>query len=178
MKDKLLNAVPIVLFVITLGLGFTNRTTAGFWSASAVQLLTPLIAVCLTFFASQIKNDQREAKKHVEKIVETIQSIVSNENFYRISNVDDEERKKATQNQIQIVNRKMNNCIGILMQYSKRLRFESEATYIKDEFTKYRELIDASITDFETLSGLYLALQKNAENIDSKCDQISAKLFC
>lgn len=181
MREKLLSFSPIILLVMTLGLGLFNLwrpQTGGFWSASAVQLLTPLVAVCLTFFATQMKNDQREAKKHAEIIVDKIQALVSDESFYIIPKTNDPEMQKEIRNQIQIINKKMNNCIDSLMAYGNCLNFATEANYIRDEFRRYRDLIDSSSTDLNELSGLNIALRKYAENISSKCDQISVKLYC
>lgn len=182
MKQKILKITPVVLLLATLGLGLANYFLGSkigtFWTASAVQLLTPLIAVCLAFFATQLKSDQRELIKHAEKIVEKIQTIVSNEQFYKFPNTTDPAIIKETRERIQLTNRKINNCIGGLTEYSKRLNFGEEANYIKDEFNRYRELIDSSSADFNALSGLYIALKKHAENIDSKCDSISTKLYC
>lgn len=181
MARKILKIVPVVLLIGTLGLGLANfflgPQIGEFWKASAVQLLTPLIAVCLTFFATQMKNNQREQTKHVEQIVEKIQAIVSNEQFYKFPNTTDSAVIKETRERIQLTNRKIKNCIDSLTEYSKRLNFEEEANYIKDEFGRYRELIDSSSADFNALSGLYIALKKHAENIDSKCDRISIKLY-
>ena len=182
MKRTILKIAPVVLLMGTLGLGLANYflgpQIGEFWKASAVQLLTPLIAVCLTFFATQMKSDQRELTKHAEQIVEKIQVIVSNEQFYKFPNTTDPAVVKENRERIQLTNRKISNCIDSLIEYSKHLKFEEEANYIKDEFNRYRELIDSSSVDFNALSGLYIALKKHAENIDSKCDRISIKLYC
>ena len=181
MRKKLLSFSPIILLALTLGLGLYNLLspqTGGFWSASAVQLLTPLVAVCLTFFATQMKNDQREAKKHAEMIIDKIQALVLDELFYKIPNTDDPEMQKEIRNQIQIINKKMNNCIDSLMAYGNCLNFETEANYIREEFRSYRALIDSASADLKELSVLSIALKNHAENISSKCDQISVKLYC
>lgn len=179
---KFFNAVPIILLIVTLLLGIVNcfcgSIIGEFWTASAVQLLTPLIAVCLTFFATQMRNDQRETIKHAEQIVEKIQVMVSDEQFYKFPNTTDSTTQREIRERIQLTNRKMSNCIDSLIEYGKRLKFKEEAGYIKDEFSRYRELIDSSSANFSELSMLYTALKKHSENIDSKCDRISTKLYC
>lgn len=175
---KAIVIAPYVLLAIIILIAIYNMFWSpgnGFWNASIAQLLTPLVAVCLTFLATQLKNDQREAKKHAEAIIEKIQATVSNEKFYYFKDFDD---KEMLQNEIQMTNRKMSNCIEILVKYSINLGFKEDAEYIKGEFERYRELIDSSSANTESLSGLYLAFKNYAENISSKCDQICVKLYC
>ena len=176
MKNKWI-IFPGILLAITLVIGVVNCRDPKFWDVSAGQLLTPLCAICLTFFATQLKTDQREAKKHAEILVEKIQSIVLNENFYQFPAVAEGENKKELQKQIQMTNRKLSNSINNLKLYGEKLCFTSEVDYIRNEFLTYRGLVDENLSDFSELSNLKNALRSQAEKIDSKCDEIITKLY-
>ena len=120
-----------------------------FLTASAAQVLTLLIALSVAFWANQYKNDQRKSKEHVERILLKIQNIVSDEEFSQISSKDDKDKVKK---QILIRNRKVNNYISILKDYSNELKFDEEIKYIENEFIQYKEKTGAHIEDLDYLS--------------------------
>lgn len=171
------NTLTVILLLVTLVIGGINCNNKGFWVVSAGQLLTPLCAICLTFFAAQLKTDQRETKKHAEALVEKIQGIVMDANFGKIPATISEDEKKNVQQQILMTNRKLNNSISYLVVYGEKLGFTNEADYIKTQFSTYRSLIDENINDFSELAKLKTRFKKHAENIDSKCDEIVVKLY-
>lgn len=173
----MINILPIALLAITIILGILNFECSKFWEASAVQLLTPLIAICITFLATQLKNDQRKAKEHAEAVAGKIQQLVSSESFCNFSGSLNASQKTNVKNQVQITNRKISNCIEILLQYGKKFKFKEDAEYVKSEFERYRETVDTYLEDFEYLAKSEPLLKKYAANIDSKCDQIIIKLF-
>lgn len=145
-----------------------------FLTASAAQVLTLLIALSVAFWANQYKNDQRKSKEHVERIILKIQNIVSDEEFSQISSKDDKDKVKK---QILIRNRKVNNYISILKDYSNELKFDEEIKYIENEFIQYKEKTGAHIEDLDYLSKTEDEFRKNAENIDTKCENIILKLY-
>lgn len=176
-KKNWINVLPLALLVPTLVMAFQNWINSDFWDASAVQLMTPLGAVCLTFFATQLKSDQREAKKHAEMIAEKIQLLVLDESFYIIKNDSLPEKQNEIKKQIQMRNRKTSNNIQNLIAYSKLLDFQKEAEYIETQFDSYRQLIDDHLTNIDVLAGLEVTFRKHAENIGAKCDEIIVKLY-
>lgn len=175
--NLIMGAIPVALLVVILVIGVKNFRKETFWVATAYQLLTPLIAVCLTFYAAQMKSNEREAKRHAELILEKIQSIVMNEQFYEIIPSDRDISQDEVNRQIQMTNRKLSNCIESLLTYSERLHFKKDAEYIRTEFLNYRGLVDTYQGSPETLLGLWPALKKYSENIDSKCDKIISWLY-
>ena len=178
MKTKLPSIVAAGFLLVVIVIGGCNINAEGFWNATAIQVLTLLTAVGIAFFATQMKVDQRERKKYAEILLEKIQGLVLEESFYNIPIITETETQKEYRAKIQMVNKKLSNCIECLIQYSKPLQFEKEASYIKAEFTKYRQLVDEYLTDFELLNKLHETLKKYAQNIDSKCDQINVRLYC
>lgn len=166
---------PVLLLAVTLGIGIHNFTSVSFWRASAYQLLTPIIAICLTFLAVQMKNDEREAKHHAEALLEKIQSIVSEEGFFNVSSIDKNNSQNA-KNYIQMNNRRLSNYIDSLSAYSKRFHFEDDIKYLKEQFNDYRELVD-TYTDLAPLIALQPTLKNYSLKIENKCDQIIVQLY-
>lgn len=174
---KIMDIITAALLMVTIYVGVINFCKPEFWEASAGQLLTPLCAICLTFYAAQLKTDQREAKKHAETLIEKIQNIVTNECFCQFPVPIEDEEKLKLRKEVQLANRKLSNSIRNLTTYGTKLGFKVESEYIRNEFDQYRRLVDENLPDFVELAKLKTALKMHAENIDSKCDEIITKLY-
>lgn len=168
--------IPIMLLIVILVLVIHNFHSVCFWRASAYQLLTPLIAICLAFLAVQVKSDEREAKHHAEMLLEKIQSIVSEECFYNVLSIDKSNSQNA-RNYILMNNRRLSNCIDALSVYGERFHFTDDIEYLKDQFGDYRELVDTYHTDLTPLVSLQPTLKNYALKIENKCDQIIVQLY-
>lgn len=171
MKKCLLWIVPIVFAVGILVLGICNYiNNEKFWEASICQVITLLMAILITFYATQYKNDQRKLKDYAETVIRKIQSIIVDERFiYFNVNTDN---KTVT-----MANRKLNNYISILNEYSEKLGFKEEAKYIADQFKEYRDIVDEHLADKDYLSKSSQTFQKYAENIEQKCEYIILNLY-
>lgn len=156
-------------FVINMLTNFND-----FLKSSFTQILSIIIAIGIAFWASQYKNDQRKGKEHVQTILIKLQEIVTNEKFYSISS-------DANQNEIEITintnNRKINNYLTILDEYSKIFKFEDDFKYIRNEFEEYRTTIGNHIKDLDYLNKSYIELKRHSDNIDSKCNFIIMMLY-
>lgn len=160
-----------VLFKLNIG-------REAFFEASLIQLLTLATAIGITYLAVQHKTDQREAKKHAECVIEKLQTLVSASSFYRIQHIDGNEKtKEEIQLRIQATNRRINNYIDVLNDYGKALRFTEEIKYIKEEFDKYREIVDSYQNDMDYLEKSEPLLKKYSDNISNKCDRVIVKMF-
>lgn len=138
-------------------------------SVSVAQILTLLVALCIAFWATQYKNDQRKAKEHAERMLLKLQQIVTDEQFYSIP-VDG--NIEIVQKNINTTNRKISNYINVLKDHGKVLHFYTEITYIETEFSKYKEKVGEHIGDLDYLSKTESEFRRIADNIDSKCESI------
>jgi lipopolysaccharide export LptBFGC system permease protein LptF len=174
-KNVILIVGEVALAVVTLGITVYNIIkNPTFFTASIGQIITIIVALWVAFWATQYKTDQRKAKENAECIIKKIQELVTDEHFYIIrASEDDEETRKH----ITTINRKIANCISILVEYSKVLGFQDEAQYIASEFKEYKTLVSDYIEDFDYLSKSESRLRKFSENIDSKCDGIIVSLY-
>lgn len=171
----------IMIVLVLLFSGLTIATAIGnffcneeFFSASITQVLTLGITLSVAFWATQYKTDLRKMKEHAEEIIHKLQALVSHPNFYSIPFTGDEELIKK---QINSTNRKINNCLSVLAEYGKTLKFEDEFKYIQSEFEVYKYRMGEHINDLEYLSKSENEFKRTAENIDSKCDYIILKLY-
>ena len=175
MKKWIIFVLEIAILLLILGVGICNAVyNCKFWDVTVAQLLTPFIALCFAFWATQFKNDQRKTKEHAEKIILKLQDIVTDEKFYVISASDE---PLNTQKELNLNNRKISNYLTILEEYAKTLGFSDELKYIDSEFCKYKETVGDHIADLEYLSKTESEFRRIAENIDSKCEAIILKLY-
>lgn len=174
-KKRFVNIVVIVCLIgaIVIG-GISLCRNENFWNVNAAQVLTLIVTICIAFWATQSKNDERKKKDHAEQILRKIQMIVTNEAFYCISTSCDvvENKKKMT-----MTNRSLNNAIDILKKYGSMLNFNDAVEYIEKEFKDYRELVSEHCEDLEYLNKSESTLKKYADNIDNKCDSIILDLY-
>lgn len=174
-KDCIIKSFLIVLIAGTMGVGIYNSySNDDFFEASIAQILTLLISLCLVFWATQYKNDQRKTKEHAEKIIEKLQMFVTKDEFFSFDNNGE---KEETKKMITTNNRKISNCVGILKKYSEKLNFQNEVTYIEEQVKEYKGLISEHIEDLDYLSKSESSFRKYSENIDSKCDAIILSLY-
>lgn len=166
---SIISVFIVIDFVVNM---FSN--SENFWKSSFTQILSFIIAIGIAFWASQYKNDQRKGKEHVQTILIKLQEIVTNEKFYLISST-------ANQSEIEITintnNRKINNYLTILDEYSKIFKFEDDFKYIHNEFEEYRTTTGNHIKDLDYLNKSYTELKRHSDNIDSKCNFIIMSLY-
>lgn len=171
MKKWLLWGVPVFFAIGIFVLGICNYVNnENFWEASIYQIVTLLMAILITFYATQYKNDQRKVKDYAENIIRKIQVIVDEEGFVTF---DETTENKA----VTMTNRKLNNYIDILKEYGKKLGFQEEAEYIEEQFKSYRNIVDEHLSDKEYLSKSNTTFQMYAENIEHKCERIILNLY-
>ena len=170
--------LPWIIVAGTLINGIYNcRHNEKFWDTSFIQTMTLMAAVGITYYSVQLRTDQREAKKHVEDVVEKIRCIVDSDSFYRIQQIDQSrETLDRIRKDIQTTNRRLSNYIDVLAAYSS-LNIKEETDYIKQQFDEYRTLVDSHFDDIAHLSKSEPELKKWANNISNKCDRIIAKMY-
>ena len=88
MKRVIVILFEIFFLLLIVAIAITNICNTNsdnpipdFWKVNVAQLITPLVALLIAFWATQFKNDQRKAKEHAERIIVSIQEIVSSDTF-------------------------------------------------------------------------------------------------
>lgn len=172
---KFVKIVVALCFVLALAVGVVSlKCNEEFWKVNAAQALTLILTICIAFWATQLKNDERKKKEHAEQLVRKIQAMVTDEMFYSIpASCDVKDNKKR----MTMTNRSLNNSIDILKKYAETLGFKDSANYIAKEFKEYKEFISDHLEDIDYLNKSETTLKKYSENIDTKCDWIILNLY-
>lgn len=175
-KKKVIHGSEIILIILIIAACIYSFfcTREIFLSFSLAQALTLLVAIGIAFHATQYRNDERKVKEQIEKVLEKMQSIVTDPSFYTFSMSDELEGAK---NRNRMMIRKLSNCINVLSEYSKDCCLEKEIDYLWREYQAYNELVSNHINDIDYLVKSLDQLKLHAENIDSKCDYIIVILY-
>ena len=164
----------IATISIVLGTAFLAMYNANnnphFFEMSIYQVSSVFIAMAITFYLTQKKNDERKLKEVVGSVAESLQAIIASESAVKIT-------ESTIDKELWMLVRRINNKIDILDKYSKRLKIKSETDYIKNEFKGYRELLENHINDKPYLQKSDGELRKYINNIDSKLDCIKVELY-
>ena len=174
-KKTLYLIIEVVLLAAIVVVSIYNAiANCDFWKFSFPQALTLAVAILIAFSAAQFKIDERKQKEQAEKLVIKIQEIVNETSFYSFPNNGDVE---TLTKQSRMACRKLNNCISILKEYSRKLNVKYEVEYISNQFKDYNDFISEHPSDLDYLNKSESTLKKYSENIDSKCDQIILNLY-
>ena len=132
------------------------------------------MAIVVTFYLVQKKNDERKIKEKLEDVLSKFQLIILSPTALLKNNFN--------QNEILLVVRTANNKLNLLTKYVEKYELKEltkEIEYIADKYNEYRVFIGDNLRDEE-----YLKNQKAKDNvqrllscIDDKCDEIKLCLY-
>ncbi|MBR5023411.1 MAG: hypothetical protein IKY18_09560 [Oscillospiraceae bacterium] len=82
-KDKK-SWIPIALFFVPFAVFVTYniRHNSEFWNASAVNIITILIAVVISYYLVQRKSDKRKQKEILLELISKLRLLVDSEKSY------------------------------------------------------------------------------------------------
>jgi hypothetical protein len=165
-----------ILFAILLGgtgcLIFYNiKNNADFYSVPISAIVNIFLAIGITYYFTQRKNDERKQKDIVMSIIDRFQKLLEKECAYRIVNED--------RRDLQVNIRGISNAILALKQCGlyKKI-YKDEMNYIEEQFKIYREFIGTHSSNTKFLEEAEPELNLYLMNISSKLNSISVYLFC
>ena len=167
MDKKILRYVGVILLSIgMLGLVLHNiNTNDDFFKTSITNVLTLIVAVVLTYYMSQRRNDVRRKKDVVSKILDKICVLISDSRMCEITEKKDVEF-------ILINIRTISNKITCLESLSVQLGYKNELDQIKNIFSEYEDFVSEHISDIDYLKKSRKDLSNKIALIEKKCDTI------
>lgn len=175
-KKKVTKFLEVILVIAVLCAAVYNLLcqTIEFFTISIAQVVSLIVAIVLAFWATQWKSDEQKIKEQMEKLIFSIQAVVSSPDFviFTCDNTSEEIQKRIT-----MTIRKLNNSIDILAQYSKKINIADDLEYIREQVLGYNNCVSEKVGDLDYLSKSEAHLRMYAENINSKCDHIILQLY-
>lgn len=163
--------ILIVLLAIAFGVFIIYNIINNdeFWNASAVNIITILIAIVISYFFVQRKSDLRKQKDILLNLINGLQLQISSEKAYNFTGQTGEE--------ILMRKRDISNKIHILSEIQDAFSLQDEVKFVCDKFDEYEKLISDHISDLEYLAKSQNELRRPLDLINNKLVSISINLF-
>lgn len=140
-----------------------------FWDASLVNVITILIAIIISYFFVQRKNDLRKQKDILLNLINGLQLQISSEKAYDFSGQSGEE--------ILMRKRDISNKIHILSGFQDTFLLQDEMKFVCEKFDEYDALIGDHISDLDYLRKSKNELRRPLDLINNKLISMSINLY-
>ncbi len=140
-----------------------------FWSASAVNIITILIAVVISYFLVQRKSDRRKQKEILLDLINKLRLLIDSEETYDFTGQSREE--------ILMRNRDISNKVQILTDIQTVFGIEEDMKFIQEKATEYLSLVGDHSMDLDYLIKSKKELQRPLMLISTRLVSMSINLF-
>ena len=140
-----------------------------FWNASAVNIITILIAVVISYFLVQRKSDRRKQKEILLDLINKLRLLIDSEETYDFTGQSREE--------ILMRNRDISNKVQILTDIQTVFGIEEDMKFIQEKITEYLSLVGDHSMDLDYLIKSKKELQRPLMLISTKLVSMSINLF-
>lgn len=148
---------------------YNAKNNTDFWDASAVNIITIIIAVVISYFFVQRKSDKRKQKDILLDLISKLQLQVSDEKAFDFTG--------QTREEILMRNRDISNKINILNEVKDIFSIQEEMDFICKEIEEYLNLIGNHSTDLEYLIKSKQELERPLTLISNKLFEMSINLY-
>lgn len=145
------------------------KTNVSFWTASATNFITIGIAIFISYFLAQRKNDRRKQKDIICDFVFKLQFLVEQKEAYDAGNQTVEEILMRT--------RDLSNRIHILETVKDEYNISPEVEFVRDKFDEYNNFIGDNIDKADYLSQSQMTLKRPLDLISDKLVALALKLY-
>lgn len=168
-----ITVVIIIILLVDIGYNIYNSGWRDFLKINAYEVITIIIALFVTYYLTERKNDIRKLNDKIENICNDVQ-VYLREN-YNIT-LSKQNKKKILMNI-----RYISNKIYILEKLSQKDNNIKEAvSYIKNEHEKYNEFVSSNLDQDEKYfleQNRQEKIKANINNMDNKLDEIIVYLY-
>ncbi len=175
-KQKLsFGKIAGVVFLVVLFAAFCYmiiynlRNNNDFLKTSAANCISISIAVGISFFLVQKKNDKRKQREIMLDLIYKLQTKITDERVVDLTGQDIEE--------IHMRNRDISNRIHTLQSLQAKFGIVEEVKFVAEKYDEYTTFIGNYISDLDYLAKSRKALERPISLIDSKLTDIAIKLF-
>jgi hypothetical protein len=168
LKAKL--GLGLLITAIVSLLVFNIVKTTDFFKTDISTFVTVIMAITVTYYLAQRKNDERNTKELVFSTIDGIQEFVNDSKNIYFEEAPDHKM-------MLLALRRLNSKSELLCKYAKHYKYVSEAEQIKRFIKQYEDLYDLHGQDIPYLQKTSTDIARWLENIDSRCDTIRSKLY-
>lgn len=165
-RNKISVIVCIVAVVILLGVAIFNIITdaAGFWTTNITSLLSILAVLFISYYLTQMKNDERKRIDNIERLILKIQQEVTDEKLIH-----------GKRNMCLMYQRSTNNKIEFL-QNQNLVSICDGLKYIHEQFQSLRDMYSDNMNDPDFPDSIEQDFRRIEVNIVDRCDMMLIEL--
>lgn len=152
----------IILFV--LGLYNAVKNAEDFWSTNITSLLSISAVLFISYYLTQMRNDERKRIDNIERLVMKIQAEISSETLYC-----------GKSNMCLMYQRSLNNKIEYLQEQNLS-SIGSGLDYIHEQFQTYRDMYADHMNDTDFPASIEQDFSRIVVNIVDRCDKMLIEL--
>lgn len=160
----ILCAIAFLIFTV-----YNVVKNSDFWEASAVNIITILIAIVISYFFVQRKSDLRKQKDILLSLINGFQLQITSEKAYDFTGQTGEE--------ILMRKRDISNKLHILSELQDNFSIQTEVKFLNEKFDEYDQLISDHIADLDYLVKSKNELRRPLDLINDKLVRISINLY-
>lgn len=168
-----LSSILIAILVCgVIGIGVFNYLKPsyhGFFKATAINCVTLLVAIVVSYFLAQRENDKRKKKDIFSNFVMKFRSEISAPAMYNLG-----ETKSC---EITMMLRDMNNYIDVMEKVMNEFGIAEEVEFIKAKFNEYEETVSDHISNTGEFGSLQNELKRPLRLIDTELLEIALKIY-
>lgn len=171
MKKNKLKLVVAFFVVIIIALIVYNCiwNCPKFFEVNAINCISALIVVGVSFFVVQRQTDYRKQKDIFITLLEALKKIVDDEKSYNFSNVTKEEMLMRS--------RDISTKIDVIKQYAERFEIKTEVDFLQEKFEEYQSVIDNHSTNMELLRQIHTELKRPLNLLSQKIIEMMLNLY-
>lgn len=146
-----------------------------FFSINIYNVITILIAVFLTFYFVQMKNEERKRKEVTEGLIDALQKVIL-ENLQLIEQESgtNQDNESIWWGKILINKRIINSKIRAIDKLSPKLGIDEEVKQLMNKNEEYDSLVES----IQTMKIKTIDAKSIMHMIDNKCDSAKVNLYC
>ena len=154
----------VISGIVLLVLGYPNFSSATFWEASFVDIITIGLAVFVSFYLTENLNDKRRRNDCIEHIIIEIEQMMYEDSMFLHD-------KKTLIRQASCANR---------IKYLKNAQFQDiqeDIDFIEREFQEIRDLYSSHNQTEKKLKEVQDDFERHRKLICDKCNKIRVGLY-
>lgn len=171
MKRRITKAL-IWFFIVGLValLIYNIAMSKDFFATSISTFATCGVAILVTYYLTQSKNEDRCTRETIVKVIDQIQSFITAPERVIFTEATDHRK-------LLLELRRWRSKIDILSSYAEQYDYSTECKEIRENFQYYHDFCDAHYQDLQHMQKSDMEIMRWMQNIDSRCDNIYLKLY-
>lgn len=167
------NSVIVILgSIVLLCIGGYNIYTNGksFFDASVYQVISLIFALAITFYLTQMKNEERRKIDMLDRMLLDLQNDINADSFIKYETEDDVHMALLRQKSVA-------NRLAYLIERNPFPKAMEEIKYINNEIAHLREMYGEHMNDKEYMKKSKKEFNKYITNAEDKIFLVHLKLF-